>query len=199
MHGLCARPSQSLRIAGAGGTLARMIPSVLLALAASAQLPADEFVPFTDGRLGGCYKTPAGELYGCTRPARRIDETVLAPEKSAAAPAGAQEDPASELARVKAELEELKARQALDDAQRELQRRERLRDRDRLAAQEAADEAAAMAAFNAIEAAKDSENLKRLQEKTEACRASLEKRGYTIVGPGACKSAAGVYENCPEC
>jgi len=175
-----------------------MMFAFLLALAAPAQLPADEFVPYTDGRLGGCYKTPAGELYGCTRPARRIDETKLAPEAAKDA-AASDEDPATELARVKAELEELKQRQALDDAQRELQRSERLRERDRLAAQDAADEAAAMAAYNAIEAAKDSENLERLQERTEACRGALEKKGYTIVGPGACKSPAGVYENCPDC
>ena len=55
------------------------------------------------------------------------------------------------------------------------------------------------AAYNAIEAAKDSENLKRLQERTEACRKPLEAKGYVIVGPGACKSPSGVYENCPDC
>jgi hypothetical protein len=173
---------------------------LLLARAAMAEAPLDEFVPYTDGRLGGCYKTPAGKLYNCSRAPRRIDETVLAPEKpEAPAPKAEDTDAREELERMRLELEELKRRQAADDARREVERldAERIEREARAARQR--DEDAAMAAYNAIEAAKDSENLKRLEEKTEACRAQLEAQGYSIVGPGACKSPSGVYENCPDC
>lgn len=177
-----------------------MMLALLLALAVPAESALDEFVPYTDGRLGGCYKSPAGKLYNCTREPRRIDETKLAPEPGSLPAQKAEDtDAREELRRVTAELEELKRRQAADDARREMAERDAARaERDKRAATQA-EEDAAMAAYNAIEAAKDSQNLKRLNEKTEGCRAKLEAKGYTIVAPGACKSPSGVYENCPDC
>lgn len=173
---------------------------LLVPAAAMAEAPLDEFVPYTDGRLGGCYRTPAGKLYNCSREPRRIDETVLAPEPGTVAPTGNEDpDAREELRRVRLELEELKRRQAADDARREVARLDAERAQREAHAAEQRDIDAAMAAYNAIEAAKDSENLKRLQEKTEACRKPLEARGYSIVGPGACKSPSGAYENCPDC
>ena len=167
---------------------------------AMAEAPLDEFVPYTDGRLGGCYQTPAGKLYNCSRAPRRIDETVIEPETPPPPAFEAEDaDAREELKRVRAELEELKRRQAADDARRELERLNAARAEREARAARQREEDAAMAAYNAIEAAKDSENLKRLQEKTEACRAKLEAQGYSVVGPGACKSSGGVYQNCPEC
>lgn len=175
--------------------------AAMLGLAAWAEAPVDEFVPFTDGRFGGCYKDPNGRLYSCTRPPRKIDETSVEPEDAQAAgdDSLSEEGAREELRRVRLELEELKRRMAIEDARRESERRERETAANAVSAEEQRDIDAAMAAYNAIEAAKDSENLKRLQQKSEACRARLEAKGYTLLGPGACKSPAGVYENCPDC
>lgn len=162
--------------------------------------PLDEFVPYEDGRLGGCYRTPAGKLYNCTRDAKRINETVRGPDPNAPpVPQAEDADARVELRRVQAELEELKRRQAADDARRQIAELDAARSEREKRAASQADEDAALAAYNAIEAAKDSANLKRLNEKTESCRATLEAKGYVIVAPGACKSPSGDYENCPDC
>jgi CO/xanthine dehydrogenase Mo-binding subunit len=175
--------------------------AALLGLASMAEAPVDEFVPFTDGRFGGCYKDGNGRLYSCTRPPRKIDETSVQPEDASTAgdDSLSEEGAREELRRVRLELEELKRRMALEDARRESERLERESVARAASAGEQRDIDAAMAAYNAIEAAKDSQNLKRLQQKTEACRARLEAKGYTLLGPGACKSPTGVYENCPDC
>jgi hypothetical protein len=175
--------------------------AALLGLASMAEAPVDEFVPFTDGRFGGCYKDGNGRLYSCTRPPRKIDETSVQPEDASAAgdDSLSEEGAREELRRVRLELEEHKRRMALEDARRESERLERESVARAASAGEQRDIDAAMAAYNAIEAAKDSQNLKRLQQKTEACRARLEAKGYTLLGPGACKSPTGVYENCPDC
>lgn len=179
-----------------------MILGLLLTLALPAEAPVDEFVPYTDGRFGGCYKTPAGKLYHCTRPPKRIDEAHIEADEDAA-PTGddslSEDGAREELRRVRIELEELKRRLAIEDARRESERLEQQRSKDALTAAEQRDNDAAMAAYNAIESAKDSINLKRLEEKTNACRKQLEAKGYAIIGPGACKSPSGVYENCPDC
>jgi hypothetical protein len=180
-----------------------MILGLLLTLALPAEAPVDEFVPYTDGRFGGCYKTPAGKLYNCTRPPRKIDETSVEPDEDA--PPGSADDSLSEdgareeLRRVRIELEDLKRRLAIEDARRESERREQQRGKDAITAAEQRENDAAMAAYNAIESAKDSVNLKRLEDKTNACRTQIEAKGYVILGPGACKSPGGVYENCPDC
>ena len=172
-----------------------------LAVATAGAAPVDEFVPFTDGRFGGCYKAADGRLYSCTRPPRKIDETRLSPEEAQAQADDSlsEESAREELRRVRLELEDLKRRMAIEEARRESERLERESAANAVSVEEQRDIDAAMAAYNAIEAAKDSQNLKRLQEKSEACRAKLEAKGYTLLGPGACKSPAGVYENCPDC
>jgi hypothetical protein len=160
---------------------------------ATAAVSVDEFVPYNDGRLGGCYKTAGGQLYNCTRdaaPTRRERTTAEADEA---------QQTRDELQALRAELEALKQKQAEEEERRALARERREQALLQAEASEQADEDAAMSAYNAIEAAKDSERLRLLQEKTEACRPTLEKRGFRIVGPGACRAPDGAYVNCPEC
>ena len=175
--------------------------AVWLGFSALAEAPVDEFVPYTDGRFGGCYQTSSGQLYGCTRAPRKIDETQVAPEETAPAADSdlSDADAREELRRVRLELEDLKQRVAVEEARRASERLERDSASAAVNAAEQRDLDAAMAAYNAIESAKDSQNLKRLQEKNDACRGKLEAKGYTVLGPGACKSPSGVYENCPDC
>ena len=171
----------------------RTLLCLALLTVATAAAAVDEFVPFNDGRLGGCYKTAGGQLYNCTRdaaPTRREQTTADADEV---------QQTRDELQALRAELEQLKRRQAEEDARRALARQRREQALLEAEAAEQADEDAAMQAYNAIEAAKDSERLRQLQEKTEACRASLEKRGFRVVGPGACRAPDGTYVNCPDC
>jgi hypothetical protein len=171
----------------------RSLSCLILLAFATAAAAVDEFVPYNDGRLGGCYKTEGGQLYNCTRdaaPARRGETTADADEA---------QHTREELQALRAELEQLKRKQAEAEARRALARQRREQTLLEAEAAERADEDAAMQAFNAIEAAKDSERLRQLQEKTEACRASLEKRGFRIVGPGACRAPDESYVNCPEC
>ncbi len=173
---------------------------------AFAATPTDDWVPYTDGRFGGCYRTEAGKLYNCTRKPRQIDETITAPEDGEEEPPPAADDEVEatrqQLRAVQRELADLKRRQAEDDARRAHEQRAQAAaeaaEREAQAAEQR-DIDAAMAAYNAIEGAKDSENLRLLQEKTEKCRASLQAKGFRVVGPGACQSQDGVYLNCPEC
>jgi hypothetical protein len=148
----------------------------------------DEWVPYTDGRPGGCYRSASGLIYGCTPPPRTASEPDVTPV-----------DTAAELREVRRELEALKLRQAAEDARRAREEAER-RATDRAQRQsEQRDYDAAMEAYNAIEAAKDSQRLRELGEKTEVCRKALEARGYQIVGPGACRAPDASYVNCPDC
>lgn len=188
-----------------------MRPLSLALLLLCFALPAravDEFVPHADGRPGGCYRSPQGQLYGCVgapvRNARDADADADAKaddEEGAAAtdPASSEVATREEVAALRAELELLKRQQAEDDARRA---RALARRAEAERAEQAAEQAeidAAMAAYNAIEAAKDSERLRTLERKTESCRQALERKGYAIVGPGACKAPDGSYVNCPDC
>lgn len=158
--------------------------------------PVDEWVLHTDGRVGGCYRTASGQLYGCTPQ----PEAVVAPPTDQLVPEPTlEQDTREELLAVKLELEQLKLRQAEDDARRAREQAERESVENAVKSAEQRDNDAAMAAWNAIESAKDSVHLRQLGEKTEACRNKLEAKGYKIMGPGACKSPDGVYLNCPEC
>jgi hypothetical protein len=174
----------------------------MLSLAAALLLilPAasvDDWVPYEDGRPGGCYRTASGLIYNCSRPPRaEVEAAKKAAAEAAAAPAA---DPVAELREVRKELEALKRRQAADDAVRAHAEAERLAAEDVVTAAARRDEEAAMAAYNAIEAAMDSKRLRELDARTQACRPSLEKRGYRIVGPGACHAPDGSYVNCPDC
>lgn len=172
-----------------------LFATCLFALVAQAPVAmavsVDEWVPYTDGRAGGCYRSERGELYNCTR----AKDDAPAPQDL--------DDPLAQtraqLAEVQRELDALKQRQAAEDealasaraevdaaarAERELEQREI---------------DAAKQAYNEVEAAMDSLRRQALQEKTEACRATLEKRGFRIVGPGACRAPDGSYVNCPDC
>ena len=166
---------------------------LFVALLISAPAAAvDDWVPYDDGRIGGCYRTASGVLYSCSRAPRTVDETPATTE-------GDPIDAAVELRAVRRELEALKQRQADEDARREREESERTRGERSAKDAEQRDHAAAMAAYNAIEAAKDSERLRSLDAKTQACRITLEKRGYRIVGPGACQAPDASYVNCPDC
>lgn len=158
--------------------------------------PADEWVLHTDGRLGGCYRTERGQLYGCTPQ----PDVVVAPlpDQPAAEPS-AEQDTREELRAVKLELEQLKQRLSKDDARRAQEQAQRATVEDAVKFAEQRDNDAAMEAYNAIESAKDSMHLRTLGEKTEACRKKTEAKGYKVMGPGACKAPDGVYTNCPEC
>lgn len=156
--------------------------------------PVDDWVPYDDGRPGGCYRTASGLLYSCSRTPREPLEAEPALDATTD-PA----DTAAELRAVRRELDALKRRQAEEDARRAREASERLRDEQAAKDAEQRDIDAAMAAYNAIEAAKDSARLRLLDEKTQACRATLEKRGYRVVGPGACRASDGTYVNCPDC
>jgi len=165
----------------------------LILTASPAAAAVDEFVPYDDGRLGGCYKSAGGQLYNCTR------DPAKAPRDQSTAEAEEAQQTREELQALRAELEQLKRKQAQEELRRAELRRRREQAVQEAEAAEQADEEAAMQAFNEIEAAKDSERLRQLQEKTEACRASLEKRGFRVVGPGACRASDGTYVNCPDC
>jgi hypothetical protein len=157
----------------------------------------DEWVPYPDGRPGGCYRTERGQLYSCTPPPQQEAPPV------AATPSEAQQqellDTKQELAEVRRELEKLKLRQAEDDARRAQEIAER--EAAELAAREAEqrEQDAAMQAFTEIEIAKDDVRRRELELRTETCRKPLEQRGYRIVGPGACRTRDGSYVNCPDC
>jgi uncharacterized protein YceH (UPF0502 family) len=183
---------------------------LLLLLLAPPAMAIDEFVPFTDGRLGGCYRTDGGELYNCTRnPGRAGSEKHdKYPDKDAATPAAdAGIDPATadgvatraEIEALRRELEALRQERDEELAVRAAAREKREEVRRAAQAEVQAEEDAAMAAYNAIEGAKDSARLEQLQQQTEACRRTLEKRGYRIVGAGACRAPDGSYVNCPAC
>jgi hypothetical protein len=181
---------------------------VLLCCLSFPAAAVDEFVPHQDGRTGGCYRSANGQLYNCVELPATAADPAAAPAREderdedddgkgddVAAPL----DPRVELQALRQELEKLKQQQAADDLRRALtrQRREQAaRDKD---AAEQAELDAAMAAYNAIEAAKDSQRLQQLEQKTQACRAALERKGYRIVGAGACRAPDGSYVNCPEC
>ena len=179
-----------------------MLSIVAALLLAAPAVGVDDWVPYEDGRPGGCYRTASGLLYSCSRPSRA--ETKAAAEAAAQVPAviedeAAPADAASELRAVRRELEALKLRQDVEDARRASEMAER--DQVERAAKDAEqrDLDAAMTAHNEIEGAKDSERLRLLDEKTQACRGALEKRGFRIVGPGACQAPDETYVNCPEC
>lgn len=176
--------------------------SLLLALGLIVSAaPADDWVPFEDGRPGGCYQTASGLKYNCSRPSR-AETKAKAEAEAAAAIAAAQveaADPVAELREVRRELEALKRRQAEEDAARARAQAERDAAEASVKEAERRDEQAAMAAYNAIEAAIDSQRLRELDARTQACRASLEARGYRIVGPGACRAPDASYVNCPDC
>lgn len=157
--------------------------------------PVDEWVMHTDGRVGGCYRTSQGQLYSCTPQ----PEVVVPPAEQTGAEPTPESDAREELRVVKLELEQLKLRQAEDDARRAQEQAERDAIEHATSSAEQRDNDAAMTAYNAIESAKDSVHLQQLGAKTEACRAKLEARGYKVMGPGACKAQDGVYLNCPEC
>jgi hypothetical protein len=170
--------------------------SLLLALGLIvAAAPADDWVPFEDGRPGGCYQTASGLKYNCPRPSRA---EVKAKAEADAAQVEAV-DPVAELREVRRELDALKRRQAEEDAARARAQAEREAAEASVKEAERRDEQAAMAAYNAIEAAIDSQRLRELDARTQACRASLEARGYRIVGPGACRAPDASYVNCPDC
>lgn len=162
----------------------------------------DNWVPYSDGRPGGCYSTPSGLMYSCSRkPKEREGDGQVTP-----AVGGEPVDPATELHEVRRELEALKQRQAELDAQRAAEDARRAAEAaEREAATrpqreaEQRDHDAAMQAWQAIEGAKDSARLRELEAKTEACRKTLEARGYRIMGPGACRAPDASYVNCPEC
>jgi chromosome segregation ATPase len=171
-----------------------------------ATLPAvgvrDNWVPYPDGRPGGCYSTPSGLMYSCSRTPKARERGL----GDAPAVDGEPGDTAAELREVRRELEALKQRQAELDAQRAAEdARRAAEEAEREAAARPAREAeqrdldAAMQAYNAIEGAKDSARLRELEAKTEACRKTLEARGYRIMGPGACRAPDASYVNCPEC
>lgn len=157
--------------------------------------PVDEWVMHTDGRIGGCYRTAQGQLYSCTPQ----PDVVVPPTDQAGTEPTPASDAREELRVLKLELEQLKLRQAEDDARRAQEQAERDAIDHATRSAQQRDNDAAMAAYNAIESAKDSVHLQQLGEKTEACRAKLAARGYKVVGPGACKAPDGVYLNCPEC
>ena len=157
--------------------------------------PVDEWVLHSDGRVGGCYRTESGQLYSCTPQ----PDAVVAPADPSGAASIPEADTREELRVVRRELEQLKLRQAEDDARRLREQTELDRAEREEQSAEQRDLDAAMEAYNAIEAAKDSLRLRELDAKTEACRKKLEARGYRIVGPGACKAPDGVFMNCPEC
>jgi len=157
--------------------------------------PVDEWVMHTDGRVGGCYRTGRGRLYSCTPQ----PEVVVPPEDQTGPEPTPESDASEELRVVKLELEQLKLRESEDDARREQEQAERDAVERATRSADQRDNDAAMAAYNAIESAKDSVHLQQLGAKTEACRSQLEARGYKIMGPGACKAQNGVYLNCPEC
>ena len=156
--------------------------------------PAETWVPHTDGRVGGCYRSDNGWLHNCTpQPG-----TAEAEAEPAGAPIS-KEDARAELRAVKIELERLKQRQAEDDARREREQAERDAVANAAKSTEQREIDAAMAGYNAIEAAKDSVRLRELQARTEACRKPLAARGFKVVGPGACQAKDGTYVNCPDC
>lgn len=189
-----------------------MRPALLVSLLLVA-LPAravDQFVPFTDGRLGGCYRTDGGELYNCTRNPGRAgsEKRDKYPDEAAAKPgADGGTDPATadgvatraEIEQLRRELEALRQERDAELAARAAAREQREQVRRAAQAELQAEEDAAMAAYQAIEGAKDSARLEQLQQQTEACRRTLEKRGYRIVGAGACRAPDGSYVNCPAC
>lgn len=156
----------------------------------------DEFVPYTDGRPGGCYRSPRGQLYNCTRPPAQspfpapVDPQALAQDLA---------DLKEEVALLRAELERATRWQADEDARRAKQASEReAAERAALAAKKR-EQDEALQLFNEIEAAKDSVRRRELEQRTEACRASLERRGYRVMGPGACRAPDGSFVNCPDC
>jgi chromosome segregation ATPase len=162
----------------------------------------DNWVPYPDGRPGGCYSTPSGLMYSCSRsPKAREGEADDPPAIGTDVV-----DPVAELREVRRELEALKQRQAELDALRAAEdARRAAEEAEREAAARPQREAeqrdldAAMQAYQAIEGAKDSARLRELEAKTEACRKTLEARGYRIMGPGACRAPDASYVNCPEC
>lgn len=165
---------------------------LLLSSPLSARERVDDWVPYNDGRLGGCYRTVGGRLYGCT-PQRRPAAPPVAPADAAATMDN------DELATVKLELEALKQRQADEDARRAMERAELDAVANAATAAEQQDIDAALAAYNAIESAKDAQRMRELERRTEACRATIEAKGFRIVAPGACHGPDDSYTNCPEC
>lgn len=181
------------------------LSALLLLLPSLPASAVDEFLPYTDGRLGGCYKTEGGQLYNCTRnPPKAGSRTVkqIDTEKDDDDDGVAETDAVVTRAEVEAlrrELQALKQERAEEQALSAAARGRRERTERDAQALAQADEDAAMAAYNAIESAKDSERLEELQRQTEACRRTLEKGGYRIIGAGACRAPDGIYVNCPAC
>lgn len=174
--------------------------TVLLTLMLLMSCPAwaDEFVPYTDGRAGGCFINRTGFMHGCTPQPAQPPTIIHAPAREIRVPV---EDP-----RLRRELEE--TRRQLDAVQQ--QQREEQAIREFEVAQERARRNEEIRAYNAevaaIEheaqqraAAREPGRIRQLSKKTEGCREKLKEMGYTVVGPGACKKEDGTYVNCPAC
>jgi hypothetical protein len=53
----------------------RRITLLLILAAASTPAFADRWIPYTDGRAGGCWLNNAGHMYGCTPQPQQANQT----------------------------------------------------------------------------------------------------------------------------
>jgi hypothetical protein len=155
---------------------------------------AASWIPYTDGRMGGCFLSDQGVMFGCT------------PQPPTAAPPPIRETVYVENPRTQRELEA--TRRELDAVRAHQQQEQNQRNYE--AAQRTAQRNAEIEAHNREveawnaevrrqEGVRDSRRIQALSKKTESCREQLAKVGYKVVGPGACKTADGVYVTCPGC
>lgn len=97
--------------------------ALLILLVASSVARADRWIPYTDGRVGGCFQTDSGRLFGCTpQPSQRRqdpDDDAIFRERKV--PPSAEDARARGLERenrsLRAELERSRAMQRSQAAQ----------------------------------------------------------------------------------
>jgi hypothetical protein len=176
-HARCPTSPRCMRLTRA------QIGVTLLLLLLVLPVGAAQFVPYTDGRKGGCFITARGHMFGCTPQPPSQDELRL--------------------------REELKhTRQERDALLRERQAEEARRAYE--AAREQARVNAEIEAYNRevdahnarvqkAKGARDVERHEALSRKSESCREKLARIGYKVVGAGACKTEDGTYVTCPAC
>ena len=165
---------------------------------------ADTFLPYTDGRAGGCFVSRTGFMYGCTPQ----PPAALPPNRRSAAPI-----PDERLMRENAMLrDELRAQQ--DEAEQIARRAahlaaeanaiiaEKRAEDERAAAvlrHRAAEQFAAQRAALAQQAIEERQQLLRIEKEVLSCKEQLAQRGYTVVAGNACKKSSGAYVTCPPC
>lgn len=164
-----------------------LLVSVLL-LAAAGAARADTWVPYTDGRVGGCWINNVGFMYGCTpqpakpapAPYRRsapTERTVYRDRVIERGPTQAQVDRAIQRAIDDQYDAQDRARYQQEWERQQALRRQRIR--------------------QGAEA--DSKRITALVKRTESCKEELADMGFKVMSGGACMDKTGAFVNCPAC